>query len=137
MQTREVVVVVAARSQEATRDFHGVLEGRRRYLLGVVEIFCGQRRGSGAGWDAYWRERLLRLRLRSSGGTFHGLLECSLATGVSLPFHVAETGSQDGLRGNRRGAHIVGSIRAVVLGRIEAQVEFVWALSFPVHFFFS
>lgn len=41
-----------------------------------------------------------------------------LATGVSLPFHVAETGSQDGLRGNRRGAHIVGSIRAVVLGRI-------------------
>lgn len=48
LQTREVVVVVvAARSQEATRDFHGVLEGRRRYLLGVVEIFCGQRRGSG------------------------------------------------------------------------------------------
>lgn len=41
LQTREVVVVVvAARSQEATRDFHGVLEGRRRYLLGVVEIFC-------------------------------------------------------------------------------------------------
>lgn len=52
------------------------------------------------------------------------------------PFHVGETDSQDEVRGNRRGAHIVGSIRAVVLGRIEAHVEFVWTLSFPVHFFF-